>query len=420
MNKNLAALKKEFPTLNERFGGRKLVYLDSACTVLKLRCAADAQRQHMLLLGGCGGKRSMHSLASAMEEDFFAARSAVAEFMGAGSPEEVIFTAGVTDAANLLANSFPFTPRRNEVVLSPLEHNAVFLPFERLAAAGRIKLRVAPLKNFRTDLDGLASLVGPKTALVCVTHAPNVFGGTEDVRGAAAIAHAAGAYLFCDDAQYAPSHGGCGAPEGADACAFSGHKLGAPYFTGALCVKRPLLERLRPWRVGGGTVAEVTRESGRYRADYLGGYQGFEAGVQNYSGAAGLAAALARLNRAGFPAIRAHIASLVTAALKELDGVKGVRVLGRRDDIPSGSLITLAPAAKGFSVPDFGLFLNEAVKGRLIAVRTGRHCADLACLNSGYGETVRISFYAYNTLEDLRCFAEALGKYVSLACRRPR
>jgi len=414
MNKNLAALKKEFPTLDERFGGRKLVYLDSACTVLKLRCAADAQRRHLLLLGGCGGKRSLHSLASAMEENFSASRAAVAAFMGAASPEEIIFTAGVTDAANLLAGAFPFTPARNEVVLSPLEHNAVFLPFERLAAAGRIKLRVAPLKDFRVDLDGLAKLVGPRTALVCVTHAPNIFGGTQDAAATARIAHAAGAYLFCDDAQYAPSHGRCGAADGADACAFSGHKLGAPYFTGALCVRRPLLEKLRPCRVGGGTIEEVSRQGSRYTARYLGGYQGFEAGVQNYSGAAGLAAALARLDKAGFPAIREHVSGLVSAALEELDGIKGVKVLGRRADIPGGSLITLAPVKKGFSVPDFNLFLDSAVKGRLIAVRTGRHCADLACLNSGYSETIRLSFYAYNTPEDAACFCDALRKYLSL------
>lgn len=413
MKKNLASLAGEFPTLKERFGGRRLVYLDSACTVLKLRCAAEAQRRHMLLLGGCGGKRSLHSLASAMEENFYAARSRVASFMGASSPEEVIFTAGVTDAANLLANAFPFTARRNEVVLSPLEHNAVFLPFERLAAAGRIKLRVAPLKGFGVDMEALARLAGPRTALVCVTHAPNIFGGTADAAAAAKIAHAAGAFLFSDDAQYAPTHGRCAAPDGADACAFSGHKLGAPYFTGALCVKKPLLEKLRPWRVGGGTVESVNASAGRYSASYLGGYQGFEAGVQNYSGAAGLAAALERLDGAGFGAIRGHVSALVKDALARLDGIKGVRVLGDRAAIPGGSLISIAPERKGFSVPDFNLFLNQAVKGKLVAVRTGRHCADLACLNSGYSETIRVSFFAYNTPADTECFAAALEAYLA-------
>jgi cysteine desulfurase/selenocysteine lyase len=417
MNKDLTALKKEFPALYERFDGRRLVYLDSACTVLKMKCAADAQREHMLLLGGCGGKRSMHSLAAAMEEDFYAARKRVARFMGAATPEEVIFTSGVTDAANLLANSFPFTPRRNEVVLSPLEHNAVFLPFERLAAAGRIKLLVAPLKDLKVDMAGLGKLIGPRTALVCLTHAPNIFGGVQELGAAAELAHAAGAYLFSDDAQYAPSHGGCGAAAGADACAFSGHKLGAPFYTGALHVQRALMAKLRPWRVGGGTIEEVSLSGGRYSAKYLGGHQGFEAGVQNYSGAAGLAAAIERLDKAGFPAIRQHVSGLVRHALKELAGVKGVRVLGRPEDIAEGSLISMAPVKKNFSVPDFNIFLNREIKGRMIAVRTGRHCADLACLASGYSETIRISFFAYNTPADTEVFAAALRKYLALTKR---
>lgn len=414
MKNAIAALNSEFPALKERFGGRRLVYLDSACTALKLRCAADAQRRHLLRLGGCGGGRSLHALAGAVEEEFSSARRAAAEFVGAASPEEVIFTSGVTDAVNLLANSFPFTRARDEVVLSPLEHNAVFLPFERLAAAGRVKLRVAPLKDFRIDLDGLARLVGKRTALVCVTHASNVFGGVSDLRAAARIARAAGAYLFSDDAQYAPTHGRCGASDGADACAFSGHKLGAPYFTGALYVRGELLERLRPWRVGGGTVRAVSRAGAGYRAEYLGGHRGFEAGVQNYSGAAGLAAALQRLKKAGFPEIRRHVSSLVAGALERLDGINGIKVLGRREDLPSGALLTIAPRNKYFSLPDFNMFLNNELKGRLVAVRTGRHCADLAAINSGYRGTIRVSFFSYNTLADIESFAEGLESYLSL------
>ena len=414
MNPKIAALRKEFPALGSRFAGRSMVYLDSACTVLKMRCAADAQRRHMLELGGCGGKRSFHALAAAMEENFYAARSRTASFMGAGSPEEIIFTSGVTDAVNLLANSFPFTSKRNEVILSPVEHNAVFLPFERLASAGKIKLRVVPLRNLKPDMEAYSKMLGPKTALVCFTHASNIFGGRTDIAAAADLAHAAGACIFSDDAQYAPTHGGSAAVYGADACAFSGHKLGAPYCTGALYVKRELLGRLRPWRVGGGTVEDVTLSGGRYKVKYLGNYQGFEAGVQNCSGAAGLAAALDRLEKCGFANIRAHVSGLVDGALKGLAGIKGVRVLGAREDLLEGSLISMMPDKNGFSVPDFNLFLNHQLKGRFIAVRTGRHCADLACLSSGIRETVRISFFAYNTPEDAGLFLSALKDYLAV------
>ena len=415
MNESVALqFAGEFPALERKFGGRRMVYLDSACTVLKMRCAAEEQRRYMLELGGCGGKRSFHALASAMEENFYAARSSVAAFMGAGSPEEIIFTSGVTDAANLLANSFPFTLKRNEVILSPLEHNAVFLPFERLAAAGKIKLRVVPLRNLKPDMEAFRKMLGPKTALACFTHASNIFGGREDIAAAADMVHSAGAYLFTDDAQYSPTHGGSGALYGADACAFSGHKMGAPYCTGALYVKRELLGKLRPWRVGGGTIEDVSFSGGRYKVKYLGSYQGFEAGVQNYSGAAALAATLARLEKAGFENIRTHVSGLVEGALKGLDGVKGVRVLGRRKDLLEGSIISMVPEKKGFSVPDFNLFLNHQLKGRFIAVRTGRHCADLACLASGYRETIRVSFFAYNDENDILDFIRALRRYLAL------
>lgn len=413
MNKSLAALNREFPVLKSRFGGRRLVYLDSACTVLKMRGAADAQRENLLRLGGCGGRRSFYSLSAGMEEEFESARRTVADFMGAASPDEVIFTGGVTDAANLLANSFPFTKERDEVVLSPLEHNAVFLPFERLAAAGRVKLRVLPLKGLVPDLDALPRLLGRRTALVCLNHASNIFGGRQELRRAAALTRAAGAYLFSDDAQFAPTHGSGAAAEGADACAFSGHKLGAPYCTGALYVRRELMAKLRPWRVGGGTVEGVELRGG-YKARYIGGNRGFEAGVQNYAGAAGLAAAIRRLERAGFGNIRAHVSGLVMDAHDRLSAIKGVRVLGDRAALAEGSLISIVPEKRGFSAQDFALFLDSSVKGLSIAVRSGRHCADLACLASGVKETLRLSYFTYNTPADTEIFARALERYLRM------
>ena len=414
MKKMNLAFEKEFPALKSRFGAKKLVYLDSACTVLKMRTAAAAQQSFLLKSGFCGGKRSAHLPAVAVEETFFEARRTVARFMGAAQAEEIIFTAGTTDAFNLFLSSFPFDGVRNEVIVSPLEHNAVFLPLLNMSKHGRIRLRVIPLKNWAPDLGAYQKLLSEKTALVCLNRASNIFGGLTDTAPFSRLARQAGARVFLDAAQFLPTHAENVRSAGADACAFSGHKLGAPFGTGALYVERSLMERLAHGKVGGGTVREVLRTAGGFRAEYLNGYQGFEPGVQNYAGAVALAAAIETLLMAGMPAIRARVEELVVYGLKRLLPIKAVRVEGDLARLKLGSIIPLAPAKPGFSPVDFNLYLNHALKGRVIALRTGRHCADLAAMSAGVQDIIRLSFFAYNSKEDIDSFIGALEEYISI------
>ncbi|MCX5785643.1 MAG: aminotransferase class V-fold PLP-dependent enzyme [Elusimicrobia bacterium] len=414
MKKINTSFKKEFPALTGRFGGKKLVYLDNACTALKMRTAAEAQKAFLLENGFCGGKRSAHLPAVAVEEAFFEARRTVARFMGAAQAEEIIFTAGTTDAFNLFLSSFPFEGSRKEVIISPLEHNAVFLPLLNMAKRGRIRLRVIPLKNWAPDPDAYRKLLSAKTALVCLNRASNIFGGLTDTVPFARLAKQSGARVFLDAAQSLPTHAENVRSVGADACAFSGHKLGAPFGTGALYVERSLMERLAHGKVGGGTLREVSRAAGGFRVEYLNGYQGFEPGVQNYAGAVALAASIDTLLKAGMPAIRARVADLVAYGLKRLLPIKAVRVEGDRTRLGLGSIIPLASAKPGFSPVDFNLYLNHALKGRIIALRTGRHCADLAAMAAGVQDIIRLSFFAYNTREDIDSFVGALEEYISI------
>ncbi|MDE2491896.1 MAG: aminotransferase class V-fold PLP-dependent enzyme, partial [Elusimicrobia bacterium] len=291
---DVAALRARYPVLAREISGRRLVYLDSACTALKSRAVAERLASFYADWGGCGGKRSTHLLSQQVEEEFQAARRAAAEFVRADGASEIVFTSGTTEAANLVARAFPYDDERREVVITDLEHNAVALPFLEAARRGEIELKVCPTDEGRLDLDRLASLVSERTALLAITHASNVIGGVTPAAEAAKIARRRGARVFVDDAQYLGSHLEDASTLGADFIAFSAHKLGGPFGIGVLWGRETELNRLRHYKVGGGTIKSLRWDgkTGTPEAEYLDAPMRFEAGVQDFGGAAGLRAAL--------------------------------------------------------------------------------------------------------------------------------
>lgn len=409
-------LRAEFPALSQAISGKRLVYLDSACTALKSRRVARAAAAD-LELGVCGGKRSTHLAAQLVEERAVAARRAAAEFLGAESPNEIVFTSGTTEAANLVARAFPYEDGRREVIISDLEHNAVFLPFYEAARRGEVELTICRSSDGRVDVSDLERLVTDKTALVALTHASNVAGGVQPVAEAARLAHRRGARLFCDDAQYVSSHREDVGATQADFAAFSAHKIGGPFGLGVLFGKEQELNRLRHYKVGGGTVKSVTWDGrGMPEVRYLDAPARFEAGVANFGAFSGLTEAIGLLSALPAEALRAHVGGLARRAAEGLAAIPQVRLVGGPEDAEQGSLVSFAPAHPDFSPTDFNLFLNHELGGHFIAVRSGEHCAHLLHQSLGLAATIRASFFAYNTPEEVDLFLDALRAYVREAC----
>jgi len=404
--------RSEFPALGRRFGGRRLVYLDNACSLLKSSSAAEAANRLLMECGSCGGKRSVHFLAQETESAYREARSRVARFLNAPSPENIVFCRGTTDAVNLVALSFPFSQARREVVVTGLEHNSAFLPFHRLARNGVIKLKVAPLLNGRIDLSALEKIVSAKTALVVSTRASNVMGGITPASDIVSIARRRGALTLFDSAQYVPSHREDVSALGCSMLAFSGHKIGAQYATGALYLSDEAMSMLTSARVGGGTVKSIRKDGDGWSVSYAGGYSSFEAGVQDYSGAVSLSAACRLLgDNIGYDLIRARIRELVGYAVDKLAGMAGASVIGERENLMDGSLVSLRPAVRKFSLPDFNIFLNHGFNGGAIAVRAGEHCAHVTLEEAGLPPLLRVSLWAYNTRADIDAFCDAWNAY---------
>lgn len=415
---DVAALRGLYPSLAREIAGKRLVYLDSACTALKPAAVSQRLADFYANWGGCGGKRSTHLLSQQVEEWFQGARRAVAAFLRASTPEEIVFTSGTTEAVNMVARGFPYEAGRRKVVITDLEHNAVALPFLQLAAEGVIELAVCPSDDGRLDLDRLAALLDEKTALLALTHASNVMGGVTPAAQAAKLARGKGARVLIDDAQYLGTHREDVSTLGADFVAFSGHKLGGPFGTGVLWGHETELNRLRPYKLGGGTVKSVAWDgrNGLPAPTYLDAPMRLEAGVQDFGGALGLHEALKVRESLPPAALRAHVGVLVRRAAAALARVPEVRVLGRPEDLAQGSLVTFVAAHPDFSPADFNLFLNHELPGRFIAVRVGEHCAHLQHRRLGVDATVRASFGPYNTEDEADLFVDAVASYAREAC----
>lgn len=412
------ALRAQYPALARETDGRRLVYLDNACTALKSRRVAERLADFYAHWGACGGKRSTHRLSQQVEAWFQESRRAVAAFLSAESPNEVVFTSGTTEAVNMVARAFPYEPGRRKVVITDLEHNAVALPFIELARRGEIELAVCPSVDGRLDLGRLESLLDDRTALLAMTHASNVLGGVQPVAEAAKLAKRRGARVLVDDAQYLGTHREDVSTLGADFVAFSAHKLGGPFGLGVLWGHETELNRLGFYKLGGGTVKSVSWDlAGTPEAVYLDAPMRLEAGVQDFGGAIGLREALALREELPERALREHVAGLVRRAAEGLARVPEVRVLGRPEDLATGSLASFVPAHPDFSPVDFNLYLNHELPGRFVAVRVGEHCAHLQHRRLGVGATVRASFAPYNIPEEADLFVDAVASYAAEACR---
>lgn len=408
-----AALRADFPILDQRVNDRPLVYLDSGATSQKPQAVIDAEVD-FLTRANSAVHRGAHTLAAEATVLYEDARETVAEFVGA-DPEQLAWTSGATAGLNLIAYSIgnatlgrgaPASARvalapGDEIVVTEIEHHANLIPWQELAARTGAVLRHIPVHDDGTlDMDAAASVIGERTRIVAFTHVSNVLGIVNPVSELVALAKRVGALTVLDACQSAP-HLSLDLPAlGVDLAVFSGHKMLGPYGVGALYGRAEVLEALPPFLTGGSMITTVTLD----RAEYLPPPQRFEAGTQPVSQAIALAAAVRYLENIGMDAVHAHERVLERRLRDGLREIEGVRLLG---DAPDGvERVGLAAFdLDGVHAHDVGQYLDS----RGIAVRVGHHCAAPLHTRFGLTASVRASTSVYNTLDDVDVFLEALA-----------
>jgi cysteine desulfurase/selenocysteine lyase len=399
-----AAIRAQFPILRSCVHGQPLVYLDNAASAQKPDRVVDAVadyylRQHANIHRGA---YQLSIVATRLHEE---ARAAVARFINAAEPAECIFTRGTTESINLVAASWGTANLRpgDEIILSELEHHSNIVPWQLAAQATGARIRVIPIDDTGAlRLDVYRQLLSPRTRLVAVNQVSNALGTVNPVREIISAAHAAGALVLIDGAQWV-AHGRTDVQAlDADFYAFSGHKLYGPTGIGVLYGKRRLLAAMPPYQGGGDMIERVTFAHTTY-AELP---SKFEAGTPHIAGAVGLAAAIDWLCGVGLEAVADHEARLLRHATRRLSAIPGVELKGTAPD--KAGVLSWVVTDPPLGTLDIGMALD--LKG--ICIRTGHHCCQPLMDRLGLASTARASFGVYNTIAEIDCLATELAAII--------
>jgi cysteine desulfurase/selenocysteine lyase len=396
-----SAVKADFPVLQRRIDGQRLVYLDSANTSQKPNSVIDTMADFMRH-GYAPINRSAYRLAGEATDAFEGARTKVQRFINAPGAHEVVFTKNATESLNLIAATWGRANLRrgDVVVLTHMEHHANIVPWHMLAAERGIELRWIPLTaQGELDLGDLDRLLkGAK--VVSFTAMSNVLGTITPVAALCKAAHDAGALAIVDACQYVPHNITDVQAWDADFVTFSSHKMVGPSGIGVLWGRESLLDAMPPFLGGGNMIADVKLDG--FTCAELPAK--FEAGTPPIVEAVGLGAAVDYLANIGMANVRQHEMHLTSYALDTLTNRYGddITIHGPRNPEVRGAVLSFA--FRDIHPHDISQVLDE----KNVCVRAGHHCAKPLMRLLGANATARASFYIYNDESDADALADAL------------
>ncbi|MEO1243639.1 MAG: cysteine desulfurase [Pseudomonadota bacterium] len=397
---DIAALREEFPILQRDAYGKRLVYLDNAASAQKPRAVIDAMT-HAMEHSYANVHRGLHLLSNEATAAFEDARKTAARFLNAASEDEIIFTAGGTDAFNLVSYAMGADEigEGDEIILSLMEHHSNIVPWHLLRERKGAVLKWLDVSDDgEINIDAYRAMFTSRTKLVAVSHMSNVMGAPTPAREMSQIAHEHDVKILLDGCQGAV-HGAVDVQNiGCDFYVMTGHKLYGPTGIGVLYGRRDALDALPPFKGGGEMIDIVTTDTVTYNDPP----HRFEAGTPPILEAIGLGAALSWMQNKGVNAIAAHEARLRDHALEELAKLNFVRVYGRAAD----KAPIIAFTVEGAHAHDVSAILDRTG----VAVRAGHHCAQPLMKRLGVSATARASFAAYNTHEDVEALIAGLHK----------
>jgi cysteine desulfurase/selenocysteine lyase len=378
--------RSDFPMLNN-----DIYYFDNGATTLKpksvIKSVIDYYENY-----SANAHRGDYDISLKVDNAYEGVREKVRAFINASKSTEIVFTSGSTASLNMIVKGFfeNYLQSGDEVLITKSEHASLALPFFVLSKKIGIVVKYIDLdNNFEVTLDNVAKAITSRTKVIAISHITNVIGDVRPIKEICEYAHKNNIYVVVDGAQSVPHMKVDVKDLDVDFLAFSAHKMLGPTGVGVLYGKYDLLNKMEPIFVGGGMNTIFTGLND-YELKEL--PTRLEAGTSNIEGVIGLGAAIDYLNGIGMDKIEAHDIELKKYAVEKLKMLPNIDIY---NPFTKGSIIAFN--VKNIFSQDTAAYLNK----HKICVRAGNHCAKLLKESLGINNTCRISFYLYNTKEEI-------------------
>ena len=385
--------REDFPMISS-----DLIYFDNSATTFKPKCVLNAITDYYTKYTS-NAHRGDYKNSLKVDMLYEEARNLIKDFINASSSREIVFTSGTTHSLNMVASCFARynLNKEDEILITKTEHASNVLPWIELSKDIGVKIKYIPLdKDLKLKPDALKKMITPKTKLVSLAHVTNTVGDVRNLKEIGQILKEKNIYFVVDAAQSA-GHRKIDVKEmNIDFLGFSGHKMLGPTGIGVLYGKEKLLNKMHAMNFGGGM-------NNFFESDGETSYKEipikFEAGTQNIEGVLGLRSAIIYLNKVGLDNIEKHDKELRDYFITKLSKIDNIDILNKNSD--AGNILF---NVKGVFPQDTAIYLDHYN----ICVRAGNHCAKLLKDELGIKNTCRVSFYLYNTKEEIDKLIEAI------------
>ncbi len=385
--------REDFPAIDEN-----LIYFDNSATSLKPKCVIDKMVEYYSKYTS-NIHRGDYNNAIRTNKEYDETRDVVKDFIHAKNSDEIVFTSGTTDSMNTIVFGYfkNILNKDDEVLITKSEHASNVLPWFVLEKMGKCTVKYIPLnEDHEVTLENVKSSITKNTKVISIAHVSNVIGDVRDIEGIGEVAKENNLYFVVDAAQSVSHINIDVVKSNVSFLAFSGHKMCGPTGVGVLYGKGDYLKDLVPLKYGGGMNESFESDKCYVLKNYP---TNLEAGTPPIAEVIGLKEAINYVTKIGVDNIHKHELELKKYLISKIENMDNIIIYNKNSE---SGIVTFN--IKDVFAQDTSIYLNTYG----IAIRAGNHCAKILKDEIDIKNTCRISFYIYNTFEEVDKLVEAL------------